>query len=484
MSKLEFEGRAIYVFVIFLYLAVIMLIGYIAQRRMKSEDDYWVGGRRFGVGVLAGTFGATFISAVTMLGTPSWGYRIGWSFWNVAHGTWIGPLIMVLTAAYFVRFVGYTVPDILEARYGNAARPLGAVVALFGAFGYTGVQVLAMGRLTSAIMGWDPTWSMVLSCGVVIAYTVLGGMLAVAWTDCLQFVLLLIGMFVTTILGVSAVGGLAALNTKIAAINAGYVSPTGPYGSIWILVGMAVAFGLGNPSQPSYLARAFSAKNVGSIRVALGIGTMANVLCMGAGVAMGMAARILLGEGITPPDNVFPAMVVKLFHPIVGGIFIAAIIAAIMSTADSFLLVSGVTISRDFYQRYINPEATHAQLIRVSRWATLVVGVAGLVLAISYPKGVMSMGAYVFGTVAAGFFVPLYFGFFWRRANKLGGCLAIVVGFLGTFVFTYWKAFPKIHPIIIGIILSAIAYIIGTYLMPPDPERTKAFMQRIGREKV
>jgi Na+/pantothenate symporter len=96
----------------------------------------------------------------------------------------------------------------------------------------------------------------------------------------------------------------------------------------------------------------------------------------------------------------------------------------------------------------------------------------------------MSMGAYVFGTVAAGFFVPLYIGFFWRRANNLGGCMAIVVGFLGTFVFTYWKVIPKLHPIIIGIILSAIAYIIGTYLAPPDPERAKAFMHRIGREKA
>jgi SSS family transporter len=484
MTKLEFEGRTIYVFIVLLYLAVMMLIGYLAERRTKNEDDYWVGGRRFGVGILAGTFGATFISAITMLGSPSWGYRIGWSFWNIAHGTWVGPLIMVLTAAYFVRFVGYTVPDILEARYGAGARPLGGIVALFGSFGYTGIQIMAMGTVTSAIMGWDPRWCMVLSAGVVIAYTVLGGMQAVAWTDCIQFILLLVGMFVTAIVGAYAVGGLSALNTKIAAVNAGYVSPTGPYGSFWILLGMAVAFGLGNPSQPSYLARAFSAKNVASIRIALGIGTMANVLCIGAGIVIGMSARLLLGEGIKPYDNVFPAMVVKLYHPLFGGFVIAAIVAAIMSTADSFLLVSGVTISRDFYQRYMNPEATQAQLIRVSRWATLVVGAAGLVLALTYPKGVMSMGAYVFGTVAAGFFVPLYIGFFWRRANAFGGCFAIIVGFLGTFFFTYFKWIPKFHPIIIGVILSAIAFMVGTYLTAPDPERTKTFMQRIGREKA
>jgi sodium/proline symporter len=245
---------------------------------------------------------------------------------------------------------------------------------------------------------------------------------------------------------------------------------------------MAVAFGLGNPSQPSYLARAFSAKNISSIRVALGIGTMANVLCIGAGIVIGMAGRLLIGEGIKPYDTVFPAMIVKLFHPLFGGLLIAAIIAAIMSTADSFLLVSGVTISRDFYQRFINPEASHAQLVTVSRWATLVVGAAGLVLALSYPRGVMSMGAYVFGTVAAGFFVPLYIGFVWRRANNVGGCLAIVIGFLGTFLFTYWKVIPLLHPIIIGVILSAIAYVIGSYLSAPNPERVSAFMKRIGRE--
>jgi sodium/proline symporter len=483
MNKVVVEGKAIYIVMVFVYLGVLMLIGYIAARRTKSEDDYWVGGRKFGVGILAGTFGATFISAITMLGSPSWGYRIGWSFWNIAHGTWIGPLIMVLSAAYFVRFVGYTVPDILEARYGVKARPLAACVALFGSFGYTGIQIMAMGTIISSIMGWPFTFSLVLSAGVVIAYTVLGGMQAVAWTDCIQFIILLIGMFITAIVGAYAVGGLTALNTKIAAIGASYVSPTGPR-SFWILLGMAVAFGLGNPSQPSYLARAFSAKNISSIRIALGIGTMANVLCIGAGIVIGMSGRLLIGEGIKPYDTVFPAMIVKLFHPVFGGIMIAAIVSAIMSTADSFLLVSGVTISRDFYQRFINPEASHAQLVTVSRWATLVVGAAGLVLAISYPKGVMSMGAYVFGTVAAGFFVPLYIGFIWRRANNVGGCLAIVCGFLGTFLFTYWKVIPLLHPIIIGVILSAVAFVIGSYVTAPNPERVKAFMQRIGRERA
>jgi Na+/proline symporter len=94
----------------------------------------------------------------------------------------------------------------------------------------------------------------------------------------------------------------------------------------------------------------------------------------------------------------------------------------------------------------------------------------------------MSMGAYVFGTVAAGFFVPLYIGFLWKRATNFGGCLAIVAGFLGTFLFTYWKVIPLLHPIIIGVILSAIVYVIGSYLTAPNPERVSAFMKRIGRE--
>ena len=481
MNKVVVEGKAIYIVMVFVYLGVLMLIGYIAARRTKSEDDYWVGGRRFGVGILAGTFGATFISAITMLGSPSWGYRIGWSFWNIAHGTWIGPLIMVLSAAYFVRFVGYTVPDILEARYGAKARPLAAVVALFGSFGYTAIQIMAMGTIISSIMGWGFTFSLVLSAGVVIAYTAMGGMQAVAWTDCIQFIMLLVGMFVTAIVGAYAVGGLTALNTKIAAVSASYVSPTGAR-SFWILLGMAVAFGLGNPSQPSYLARAFSAKNISSIRVALGIGTMGNVLCIGAGIVIGMSGRLLIGEGIKPYDTVFPAMIVKLFHPLFGGILIAAIVSAIMSTADSFLLVSGVTISRDFYQRFINPEASHAQLVTISRWSTLVVGAAGLVFALSYRAGVMLMGASVFGTVAAGFFVPLYIGFLWKRATNFGGCLAIVCGFLGALIFTYWKVIPLLHPIIVGVIISTIAFVIGSYVTAPDPERVRAFMKRIGRD--
>jgi len=164
-----------------------------------------------------------------------------------------------------------------------------------------------------------------------------------------------------------------------------------------------------------------------------------------------------------------------------GGFIIAAIIAAIMSTADSFLLVAGVTIGRDFYQRFINKDATDRQLITISRIVTLIVGAVGLIIAIIYPKSLVFLGAYVFGTVAAGLFVPLYIGMVWKRANSVGGILGIVCGFIGTFVFTMFNLLP-LHPIMTGIIISAVVYVLATLVTKPEPERVNEFMARIGRK--
>ena len=475
------QGRWIYVTVIVVYMAILLVIGYLASRRTKTAEDYWVAGRKLGTGILAGTFGATFISAFTMMGSPSGGYRFGWSFWNLAYGTWIGPLIMVLFISYFVRFVGFTVPDIIEARYGPKSRPVAAIVVLFGSFGYAAVQTMAIGTVINAIMGIPFTIALIIGAGIVIIYTVLGGMIAVAWTDVLQFIMLVAGMFITAGLALAATGGLAALNKAAANIDPGFVSPLGPYGSAMVIIGMAVAFALGNPSQPSYLARAFSAKNVGSIRIALGIGTVANVLCIGGGIIIGLAARVIIGGDLPKTDLAFPIMVTRLMHPFFGGLIIAAIIAAIMSTADSFLLVAGVTISRDFYQRYINRDATDRQLITISRIVTLIVGAVGLIIAIVYPRSLVFLGSYVFGTVAAGLFVPLYIGMVWKRANSAGGILGIVCGFIGTFVFTMFKVFP-LHPIMTGIIISAVVYVVATLVTKPEPERVNEFMARIGRK--
>ncbi len=480
MEEVIVEGRWIYITVIAVYMLIMLVIGFIASRVTKTADDYWVAGRRLGTGVLVGTFGATLISAVANLGIPSNSYRFGWCFWNVGHGTWIGPLIMVVTIHYFVRFIGYTVPDIIEARYGPKSRPVAAVVVLFGSFGYAAAQIMAMGTVISAIMGLPFNVSLAIGTVIVIIYTVLGGMIAVSWTDVIQFIVLVLGTFVTALTVLHLQGGLSGLNSEVANIDPKLVSPLGPFGNAYVLIGMAVAFGLGNPSQPSYLARAFAAKNAASIRLALGIATLITLFCMGGGIVIGLGGRIMLGGEIARTDIVYPLVVLKLFHPLLGGLIIAGIVAAIMSTADSFLLVAGVTIGRDFYQRFINPDATDRQLITISRIVTLIVGLVGLGVALIYPESVLFLGAYVFGTVAAGIFVPLYIGLFWRRANSIGGISSMICGFVGTFIFTMFKVFP-VHPIIVGIAISAVVYIVVSLATKPEPERVEAFMARIGR---
>ena len=389
-------GVEIYGAIMIIYLVAMIFVGWLANKHTKTIEDFWVAGRKLGPGVLTGTFTATFISSFTMIGMAGAGYNSGWSQWMVANGTWLGPLIMVLTIQYFVRFLGYTVPDIIEARYGPQARPVAAFISGLGTFAYTGVQMYAMGNILSLVFGWNLELAMILTSVTFIVYTMAGGFLSVAWTDCVQAVMLVLGLAVTVVIALSQVNGLAGLNAAIVDIDPKFIDPWG-FTSPMTVIAFAIAFGLGNPSQPAYLSRAFAAKNTASIRIALANGALMNVWGIFCGVTIGMVGRVLFGPNITPSDMVFPYVVSQLLHPIFGGLIIASIIAAIMSTADSYLIYLGTTISRDFYHRYINPNASDKQLLNVTRWSVGVGGILALIIALNAPGTILVMGSYVFG---------------------------------------------------------------------------------------
>jgi sodium/proline symporter len=462
------------------YLLAMFGIGLLAKKHIKESGDFWVAGRRLGIGVLTGTFGATFISSFTMIGMAGAGYRFGWSQWMIANGTWLGPLIMILTMQYFVRFMGFTVPDIVEARYGAAARPVAAIIAGVGSFAFAGVQMYAMGTVLRLVFGWPMNTAIFVSSLAFIAYAVAGGFLAVAWTDCVQAVMLMVGIFLTALIALARVGGFNVLNTALVGINPGYVDPWGTFKSPMTVMAMALAFGLGNPSQPAYLARAYAARNTTSIRMALANGALMNVWAIFCGLAIGMSARVLFGPNITPVDAVFPYLIIQLTHPLFAALVLSAIIAAIMSTADSLLIVVGTTVARDFYQRYVRPDADEAKLVSVTRWSIAAAGLLAIGIAVWQPGSILTMGAYVFGAMGAGFFIPLYVGLFWRRATTTGGIAGMLAGVVGVVFFT--RVPVGIHPIIMGAVSSLLCYVVFSYLMPEQKELVDAFMVRIGRQ--
>lgn len=472
----------IYSIVMILYLALMFVIGLVAERRTRTAEDFWVSGRKLGAGVLTGTFTSTFISSFTMIGIAGAAYSVGWAQWSTAIGTWLGPLIMVLTMQYFVKFMGYTVPDILEARYGAPARPVAAFLSGLGLIAYTGVQMYAMGTILTLVLGWPTHIAMIVTSMVMIVYTVAGGFTAVAWTDCVQAVMLVVGLYVTAFIALSKVGGLGQLNAALTNIDVNYVDPYGTFKSPMTLVATAIAYGLGNPSQPAYLARAFAAKDTRSIKLALANGTFFNVWGILCGVIIGMTTRVLFGPGITPADAVFPYLVTHLLPPVFGALLIASIMAAIMSTADSYLVAFGTSIAVDFYQRYVRPQASDKQLMSITRISLAVAGVFALLLALYFPGSILTVGAYVFGGMAAALFVPLYVGFFWRRANTVGAVASMLSGSIALVAFTRYNI--GIHPIIMGVLFSAIAYVVLSLLTPPLPDSfVDAFMERIGRQK-
>jgi sodium/proline symporter len=479
------EGMAIgpiYGVVMVLYLLGMFIVGLVARKKMKTADDFWVAGRKLGTLVLFGTFFGTFLSGYSYLGLAGGSYKSGFATWFLGNGTWIGPLIMVITVKYFVRFIGHTIPDIFEARYGVVARPVSAIIAGLGSLAFAGIQIYLLGTIMNRVFGWPLDLAILAAGGVMVLYTVLGGFYAVAWTDCIQTAVMILGMGVAAITVLVNVGGFSGLVSAASKIDPSYVNPYGMFKSPVTLFALALAFGLGNPSQPMYLTRAFAAKNTQSIRLGIGFATIVTLWAMFAGVIIGMGGRVLFGADIKPVDGIFPHAVTQLLHPVVGSVVVAAMVAAIMSTADSLLLVAGTTGAKDFYARFVNPSAGHEKLVRVSRVLVAITGGLAVVIAMWRPSIVLVMGAYVFGGMAAAFFIPLYVGIYWRRPNAAGGVAAMIAGAVGIVFFTLFRI--ALHPIIMGVLSSLVAFLLFTYATPPQPERVEAFMVRIGRSKT
>lgn len=469
----------IYGSIIILYFFIMLLIGWIAKNKTKTIDDYWVAGRKLGILVLFGTFFGTFLSGYSYMGLAGGAYKLGFSMWLLGNGTWIGPLIILFTVKYFVKFAGHTISDIFEARYGPVARPVSAIIIGWGALIFVGINIYVIGLALFQVFGLSLNITVLLIGIVIVIYTVLGGFYAVAWTDCIQSLIMIGGMTVAVFVVLANVGGFAALIDSATKVDPRLVAPVGPNQTPMALFALALAFGLGNPSQPMYLVRAFSAKNTQSIRLGIGFATIVTLWAMFGGVIVGMGGRILFPD-VTPVDIIFPHVVTILLHPILGALVIGAMVSAVMSSADSALLLVGTAVAKDFYARYFNPDADQKQLIRVSKISVLVGGIIAVLFALWHPSIVIIMGAYVFGAMAAALFIPLYVGFFWIRPTQVAAVASMIAGLSGIVIFTV-NPVPILHPIIMGVLSSLVTYLLFTFITPSDPKRVEAFMERIGR---
>ena len=454
------------------YFALLFYIGRLSLQRTKTEEDYWIAGGKLGWLVGGATLAATHASAGTFVGTMGVIYGVGWSFcWLVLSIPLAYWFVAAVLAPRFTRQRELTLPAFIERRYySKRARALAAAIILIANVIYIQAQIVAGGMIANVVLGVPAVWGMAVFTVVLIGYTMVGGMVAVVYTDLLQLVVMVVGTLIAVPIALSHVGGLSGLLESVPAIKPDVFS----WGAMpaFQLITIGLAFALGSATTPQQLVRLYTMKDMRTIRrgvlVAIIVATGLNLL-----VFLLALTSIVLFPDLPNADLAMPTLVTRALPPLLAAILLAAITAAMMSTVDSLLIVAGAALSKDIYQTLIDPTISERRRLWIDRIGIVLVGAAPVALLLSgVGEGELVQFIVLLFTalMASCFFMPVVAGVYWRRATREGAMAAMVGGLGATLVWKLWGP-GTVDPVLPGFLVSGLLLIGVSLLTKPPPRR-------------
>lgn len=468
-----------------LYLALVVGIGWIAYRRTIGISDFVLGGRSLGSGVAALSAGASDMSGWLLLGLPGLAYASGldslWLAGGLLLGTYLNWRLTAARLRVFTECYGdaLTIPEYLANRFGDDSgllRVVSAAFILLFFLLYTSAGLVAGGKLFEAVFGLPYHWAVAAGALAILLYTAIGGFLAVSWSDVLQGLMMAAALVVVPVVAIAQLGGTAEARAAVEAVNPSLLNPlTGADGSPLGMVAVLslAAWGLGYFGQPHILARFQAIRSMSQVPTARRIALAWVALTMGGAVATGLAGVPLLDPPLADGEReqVFIVLVGVLFHPLVAGVCLAAILAAIMSTADSQLLVASSAFTEDLYRRWLRPAAGPGELVGVARLSVLLLAAAAFVLALDADAMVLDLVGYAWAGFGAAFGPVLLLSLYWPRMTRRGALVGVVCGGVTVVV---WKHLAggifDLYELLPAFCLAGLAAWIGS-LLEPAPER-------------
>jgi len=466
------------------YLLLMLMVGLWAYRRTSSSSDYFLGGRSLGPWPAALSAGASDMSGWLLLGLPGYAYASGlesvWLAAGLLLGTWANWLFCAKRLRTFsiVADDSLTIPEFLSRRFNDRSKLIQTISAmfilLFFLF-YTSSGLVAGGKLFETVFGLNYKYAVVVGTVCVVSYTMIGGFLAVSWTDLIQGLLMAAAMIIVPLVTLN--GEIFNLGSDLSKINPELLTMfNDAKGQPLTLIAIVslLAWGLGYFGQPHILARFKATRSNRDIDTARRIAVTWTGVSMAGAILVGLAGLIFVNDGMAAKladgEKIFMVLVNAVFHPVVAGVLLAAILAAIMSTADSQLLVSSSALAEDFYRQVIRPEAGTGEVVLVGRISVIAISIVALVLAMNPESSVLGLVSYAWAGFGAAFGPVLLLCLFWKRMNRNGALAGIITG--GATV-VIWKQLSggifDIYEIVPGIIFSIIA-VVAVSVMTGEPE--------------
>ncbi|CAI8963314.1 proline:Na(+) symporter [Brevibacillus sp. IT-7CA2] len=460
---------------IIVYMAGMLIIGYYAYKRTSNLTDYMLGGRSLGPTVTALSAGASDMSGWLMMGLPGAMFAQGLSASWIAIGLTLGAYANWLYVAPRLRSYtevannSITIPAFLENRFGDGSRMLRLVSALVIMIFFT--FYVSSGLVSGGVL-FENTFHLSYQTGlwivglVTIAYTLFGGFLAVSWTDAVQGLIMVIALILVPLVTVLTAGGFGETFTEIHAVDPSLLDIFKGTSLLGII--SLFAWGLGYFGQPHIIVRFMAITSTSEIKKARSIGMGWMIFSVAGAMLTGLVGIALYskqGWTLSDPETIFIQLGTILFHPLITGFLLAAILAAIMSTISSQLLVTSSSLTEDIYKTFFNRSATDKELVTIGRLSVLLVSVVAFLLALNKNDTILDLVGYAWAGFGASFGPVILLSLYWKRMNKWGALAGMVAGALTVIIWTRFDVLKDfLYEMVPGFAISLLAIVVVSHL--------------------
>jgi sodium/proline symporter len=460
------------------YFILMMAIGYYSYRRSTSNvSEYMLGGRQLHPAVGALSAGASDMSGWMLMGLPGAVYLSGLSSAWIAVGLMIGAYLNYLLVAPRLRVYtemaedAITIPDFFEKRFkdrSHALRLLSSLVIVVFFTLYTSSGVVAGGKLFEASFGLNYEIGLFLTAGVVVAYTMFGGFLAVSLTDFVQGCIMFVALVLIPVVTFFDLGGMTQFDLAMAPLDPNLMSWFSGITALGLI--SSLSWGLGYFGQPHIIVRFMAIKTLADIKTARHIGMSWMLVTVIGAVVTGLVGRAYIsanGGDLYDPETIFIYLSQLLFHPLIAGFLLAAILAAIMSTISSQLLVSSSSLTEDFYKTFVRRSASQKELVLVGRLSVLAVSLIAIALAYDRSSSILSLVSNAWAGFGAAFGPIILLSLYWRKMTRSGALAGMITGAVTVLIWIYapfeiggLPLTDYVYEIVPGFILSTIASVV------------------------
>ncbi|WP_372766110.1 sodium/proline symporter PutP [Pseudoalteromonas sp.] len=485
------------IFSLGLYFVVMLGIGFYAYKKSTSDvSGYMLGGRNLSPSVTALSAGASDMSGWMLMGLPGAMYLSGLSSAWIGIGLIIGAYLNYLIVAPRLRSYtelandSITLPDFFENRFNDDKRILrvisSLVIIVFFTL-YTSSGVVAGGKLFESSFGMSYELGLYVTAGVVVVYTLFGGFLAVSLTDFVQGCIMFLALVLVPVVVLTEVGGLSNAVTTVEQLNPTLLSFVSGVSVLGVI--SAMAWGLGYFGQPHIIVRFMAIRSVTDLPIARRIGMSWMIVSLIGALATGFVGVVYVeqtGTELKDAETIFILLSQVLFHPLIAGFLLAAILAAIMSTISSQLLVTSSSLTEDIYKAFFNQQASQANLVLVGRISVLVVALLAIFLAYDRDSSILNLVSNAWAGFGAAFGPVVIFSLYWSRMTKQGALAGIISGAMTVLLWIYLPITVNgeslsslMYEIVPGFVIASIAIVVVSKLSSEPSEEQIALFNKV-----